>query len=122
FVPFLYTRTTNKKNPGSKPPPPIIDLTPTGKKMWNDAFWMAFKTLALSQLYAPVKAPFYQGRQNESDYRKAAIARAMALLSLYESVEGEKILTESELQDIQARMWLSDKMFGSFVQPENLQR
>jgi hypothetical protein len=122
FIPFLYTRTTNKEKAGSDPPPPVMDLSPTGKNMWDKLFWMVFKSLILSDLGMPVRSAVLQNRQNESDYRKAAIARALAVLSLYESVQGEKLLSDDELKDIQARMLLSDKMLGSFVQPENLQR
>lgn len=122
YIPFLYTRTTNKKDVGTKPPPAIIDLSPNGKDMWNKVFWMVFKSLVLSNVDMPVRASVLQNRQNSSDYRKSAIARALAVLSLYEAIEGEKILSDGELKDIQARMWLTDKTFGSFVSTENLSR
>ena len=44
-VPFLYTRTTNKKSTGSSPPPPIADINPTGKVPWNTIFSLIFKKL-----------------------------------------------------------------------------
>ncbi|MGI8494085.1 MAG: hypothetical protein ACR2L1_02070 [Pyrinomonadaceae bacterium] len=122
FIPFLYTRTTNKKDVGTKPPPPIMDLSPNGKDMWDKAFWMIFKSLILSNLSVPIKSSVLQNRQNSDDYRKSAISKALAVLALYESVEGEKILSDAELKDIQARMWLSDKTFGDFISPENLPR
>lgn len=122
YIPFLYTRTTNKKRVGTNPPPAVIELSPNGKDMWNKLFWMVFKNLVLSDLGMPLKTSVLQNRQNSADYRKSAIARALAVLSLYESVEGEKILSDTELKDIQARMWLSDKTFGSFVSSENLDR
>lgn len=122
FIPFLYTRTTNKKDVGTKPPPPIMDLSPNGKDMWNKAFWVIFKSLILSDLSVPVKSSVLQNHQNSADYRKSAINKALAVLSLYESVEGEKILSDAELKDIQARMWLSDKTFGASISSENLLR
>ncbi|MDQ3323936.1 MAG: hypothetical protein M3525_16095 [Acidobacteriota bacterium] len=59
---------------------------------------------------------------NAKNYRRVSIARALAILSLYESIEGEKVLRDAELRDIQARMTLSNKLFGSSVKSENLQR
>jgi hypothetical protein len=121
-VPFLYTRTSNKDKIGTKPPPPILDLNASDKTMWNRVFWMIFKRLVFDGPGLVAKASTLQYRQNKAEYRRAAITAAMTVLSLYQEIEGEKVLTETELKDIQARLSLTDKTFGFMMQSENLGR
>src|SRR5206468_1278743 len=40
----------------------------------------------------------------------------------YQSGQGERLLNEPELKDIQARLWLTDKTLGWHMQSENLTR
>lgn len=124
LVPFLYTRTTNKKSAGTDPPPPIIDLKPSYRGPWNKVFSFVFKKILLGEFGMGVKASVLQYRQNKADYRRTAMARALTVLSLYQyqSTHGERLLKESDLKDIQARLWLKDKMFGWHMQSENLTR
>ncbi len=121
-VPFLYRRVTNKGKVGDQLPPAVMDLNPSDKDMWDKVFWMVFKNLVLSQFDSLVRASTLQFKGNKSNYRKSAMMRALAVLTLYESLGGEKILNDTELQDIQARVMLSDKLAGSFLQKENLGR
>lgn len=122
FVPFLYTRTRNKNKIGTEPPPPILDLNSSDKGMWNQVFWMIFKRLVFDTAGLAVKASTLQYRQNKADYRRSGIAAAAAALSLYQETSGEKLLTETELKDIQARLFLTEKTFGWHMQSENLGR
>ncbi|MGI8468891.1 MAG: hypothetical protein ACR2N3_10600 [Pyrinomonadaceae bacterium] len=121
-VPFLYTRTTNKGKIGTAPPPAVIDLNPTENALWDKIFWRVFRNLILGDFGTPTRAVTLQYKTNIDNYRKSAIARALAVLALYETIKGKKILTDAETKDIQARMMLSDKMLGSLVQSENLER
>jgi hypothetical protein len=122
-IPFVYTRAGNKSKvgPGS-PPPPVIDLHPTDKNMWNKVFWILFQNFVLDKMSLGVRSTSRQYRRNASDHRKVAIARALALLSLYEQAQSEEIFTETEMRDIQARMLLTDKLLGSLMDNANLQR
>lgn len=122
FVPFLYTRTRNKSGIGNDPPPAIIDLNSSDKTMWNKVFWMIFKKIALSEIGIGIRASSLQYRQNASDYRRTATAAALTVLSLYQETSGERVLSDVELKDIQARLFLSDKMFGWHMRSENLGR
>lgn len=121
-VPFLYTRTTAKKRIGADPPPPVLDVQPSDNTVWNQVFWIVFKKLLVGGTGLGVRAPALQFRQNATDYRKSAIAGALAVLSLYQEIEGEKVLSDQEMKDVQARLVLSDKMFGGTMQPENFGR
>ncbi|MFN0278914.1 MAG: hypothetical protein ACKVRN_09955 [Pyrinomonadaceae bacterium] len=122
FVPFLYTRTTNKKTVGTSPPPPIFDMTPNDNGPWNKIFGVVFKKIVLAKVGTVVRAPIFQYQQNIADYRRAAIAKSLAVFSLYQPTHRETLLRESELKDIQARLWLTDKTFGGHMQSENLTR
>ena len=121
-VPFLYRKFSNKNKIGDAPPPAVMDLNPSDKNMWDKIFWMVFKNVVISQFDAAVRTSTLQYKGNQSNYRKAAMMRALSVLTLYESLEGEKILKDTEIQDIQARVMLSDKFTGSFMQKENLGR
>ncbi len=121
-IPFLYMRTTNKGRVKNDLPPAVIDLQPVKKDFWDRAFWEVFRNLILEDLALPVRAVTLQYRENARNYRRVSIARALAVLALYESIEGKKLLSDGDLRDIQARMMLSDQLFGSFVKNENLTR
>lgn len=122
FVPFLYMRTRNKTEVGTDPAPPIIELNGSDKNRWNSIFWMIFKRLNFDGVGLGIHASTLQYRQNVEDYRKTAIASALTVLSLYQNTVGEKVLSDQEMKDIQARLFLSDKMFGWHMQSENLGR
>lgn len=121
-VPFLYGRTTNKGEARKGMPPPVIDISPSKKDVWDKAFWIVFRNLIIDDFGMPLRAATLQYRENAQNYRRASIARALALLSLYEKVEGKKILNDGELRDIQAGMMVSNKLLGSMLKRENLRR
>lgn len=122
FVPFLYTRTTNKTRLGSAPPPPLADMQRPEKAIWRNILWLAFKKILLSEVGIGTRASASQYKQNASDRQRSAVASALTVLSLYEKVEGEKVFTDAELRDIQARLWLRDEPLGPLMQAENLER
>lgn len=121
-IPFLYTRTSNKKSIGDEPPPPIIDLSKTNEAVWDQVFWSVFKRLVFEDIGVGVKASALQYKQNKADYRRSGFAAAAAVLSLYQETEGKKVLSDTELKDIQARLFLTEKPLGWHMQSENLGR
>lgn len=121
-IPFLYTRVGNKKNASKDSPPPVIDLSGTEKEVWQKFFWTALQSFVLDSYGIPVKAASRTYRRNVGDYRKAHVARALAILSLYESTTGgTQIFTASEMHDIQARLMLTEKTLGGIVDDIYLQ-
>lgn len=122
IVPFLYMRTQNKRSVGNKPPPPVIDLEPTDKQMWNRIFWLAFRGLILNDISSIARTPTLHYRDNVRNYQQTAIVRALALISLYEAANNEKILSDVEMREIQARLTISDSFFAPLMQKENLER
>lgn len=120
FVPFLYTRTSNGKV-GSGPPPHLMDLQ-SDRVVWNKVLWFLFKKLVIGEFSPGGRASALQYRQNSVDHRRAAIADALAVLALFQEIEGEKVLTDVELSDIQAKLALDDRTFGWAMQSENFSR
>ncbi len=121
FVPFLYTGGANRKV-GSGPPPAVIDLHASDRVVWNSVFWYLFKRMVVNGLSITPKASVMQYRQNSVDHRRTAVADSLAALAVFQAIEGEKLLSDSELRDIQARLSLTEKMFGWKMQSENLER
>lgn len=121
-VPFLYTRTTNKGDVGTEPPPPIIDVQSPSRVQWNKVFWLFFKRFILADYHPGLRGPTLQYRQNAADYRRTAVVGALTVLSMYQEIEGENVLTDEEMRDVQARLSLTDKTLGWHMQSENLER
>jgi hypothetical protein len=122
-IPFLYTRTGNKKHASDDEPPPIMDLSKADQEVWKKLFSTALQYLLLDSFNAPLKAVSRTFGRNASDYRQAHIARALAILSLYETETGDSsAFTPTERADIQARLLLSEKLFGGIIDDRYLQQ
>lgn len=122
FVPGLYLRTTNKKDIGTAPPPHVVDMNSNHNGVWGLVLWVVFKKIILGEMGVGPKASVLQYRQNRQDYRRTSVAKALTVLSLFESVAGEKLLSDAESKDIQAKLWLTDKTFGAMMPDEELNR
>lgn len=123
FVPFLYNRAGNKRSATGQTPPPIIDLSSTGKDIWKKVFWAALQNILLDSYGLPLKLATRNYRRNLGDYRKTHIASALAILSLYEAEAGETpIFSANEMHDIQARLMLTEQTLGGIVDDIHLQR
>jgi hypothetical protein len=119
-IPFFYTRVGNKEKL-TRTPPPALDLASPESDVWDKIFWTALQNILLDPYGTPIKASTSSYRRNSSDYRRSHIIRALSVLALYEAVKGESAFTRGELATIQARLMLSDKTFGGFVDDSNLQ-
>src|SRR5829696_1536630 len=119
-IPFFYTRVGNKENL-TKTPPHAVDLASPESEVWDKIFWTALQNILLDPYGTPIKASTSSYRRNSSDYRRSHIIRALSVLALYEAVKGESALTSAEMGMIQARLLLSEKTFGGFVDDSNLQ-
>lgn len=123
-IPFLYSRTTNKNDVGKGPPPPIFDMNAGDKGKLNRAFRIIFNKFILGQFSYAVRASVLQYQRNSADHRRTAVAKALAVLALYQAEQKgtESLLNEAELKDVQARLWLMDKLLGWHMASENLDR
>ena len=121
-IPFFYARIKNKRLVGDKPPPPLIDLEPTDTQLWDKIFWLAFRGLVLNDISSIARTPALHYRDNLRNYQRTAVVRALALISLYEAANNQKLLSENEMREIQARLTVSDSFFAPLMQKENLDR
>lgn len=123
-VPFLYTRTTNKDDAGKGPPPPVFDMNAGDKGRLNKVFRLIFNKFILGQFSYAVRASALQYQRNTADHRRTAVTKALTILSLYQSEQNdrERLLSDPELKDIQARLWLMEKLLGWHMPSENLNR
>ena len=121
FIPFFYSGGAKRKI-GNKPPPPVIDLGASDKVFWNKFFWYLFQRLVLNELVVLPRASAMQYRTNNLDNNRSAVADSMAALALFQAIQGEKVLSDAELKDLQARLSLTGKTFGWKMQSENLHR
>jgi hypothetical protein len=120
-IPFFYTRVGNKDATSVGVPPVAFDLSAPESEVWNKIFWSALQNILLDTYGIPLKASSNTYRHNLNQYRKSHLIRALSVLALYQAVKGEACFTESEMAEIQARLMLSDKMFGGLVDDSNLQ-
>lgn len=123
-VPFLYTRAGNKRRASlNDVPPAIMDLSKAGHEVWRKLFSTALQYVLLDNVNVPLKAVTRTFGRNAGDYRKSQVARTLALLSLYENEAQEApAFTPTEQTDIEARLLLSDKLFGGIVDDKNFPR
>lgn len=119
-VPFFYTRIGNKETSSAQLPPPAFDLAAPEQDVWNKLFWAALQNMLFDPYGVAIKASTSTYRKNTSDYRRSHIIRALSVLALYQALKGKSEFTESEMVDIQARLYLSDKMFGGLVDDSRL--
>lgn len=113
-VPFLYTRV-GQKNSTEQNPPPLMDLAAADRDVWQKICWSALQTILLDPYGTPIRASTRSYRRNVTDFRKSHIIRALSLLSLYQALGHERIFSDTESREIQARLLLTDKPFGGLV-------
>ncbi len=123
-IPFLYTRVANKKRVSKDgAPPPLIDLAAPDRRVWENFFWTGLQAVLLDPVSIPVKASTRSYQHNVGDYRKAHIARALAVLAIYQATTtAPPVLSAQELQDVQSRLMLSEKTLGGLVDDIQLPR
>ena len=119
-IPFFYTRVGNKNATSVGVPPVAFDLSAPEGEVWNKIFWSALQNILLDTYGIPLKASSNTYRRNLNQYRKSHLIRALSVLALYQAVKGEACFTEAEMAEIQARLMLSDKMFGGLVDDSHL--
>jgi hypothetical protein len=101
----------------------LIDLAATGHRVWENFFWTALQTVLIDPVSLSVKASTRTYQRNAVDYREAHIARALSVLSLYETTKNATpVLSARELHEIQSRLLLSEKPLGGIVDDVQLPR
>ncbi len=121
-IPFNYRRAGNKSAVNAGVPPPIADINGSSSRLWETILWQIMRRGIFGNALNKPKMFYGQYRQNAGEYKRAAIAEALTILSLYEQVHGEKVLSDQEVLDIKTRLSLTEKPFGGSMQRENYLR
>ncbi|HEV3468582.1 MAG TPA: hypothetical protein VG148_04625 [Pyrinomonadaceae bacterium] len=123
-VPFLYGRVGGRKQASTKGmPPAVIDLAAPERDVWHRFMWLALQNVLINPYGVAAKSSSSALRANSARYRQAHILRALAILSLYEAETGEKSpFTQTEAEEIQARLMLADQTFGGLLDDAYLER
>jgi hypothetical protein len=123
-VPFLYARVGNKRRASrDEPPPPVLDLAATSRDTWRRFMWLGLQNLLFNPYGVFVKSSSNAFSRNERAFRQSHVIRALAVLSLYEATTGApSALAPHELHQIQARLMLTDKVFGGIVGDDYVER
>lgn len=116
-VPFLYGRVGNKaKIDPDKPPPVLFDANGQSQGFLKSILWLSLQNLLFDPTGVVVRATARTYRRNQTDYRQAQVARALAALTLYEAETGAKpVLNPTEMRELQAKLSLSEKTLGGLV-------
>ena len=114
-VPFLYTRV-GSKGEADDTPPPVIDLSATERDVWNRFAWIGFQTLLFNPYGVIAKSAASTYDRNQRAYRQSHVVRALSILSLYdEEATGRRAFSRQEMDEVRARLMLTDKIFGGIV-------
>ncbi|MDQ3806317.1 MAG: hypothetical protein M3416_21120, partial [Acidobacteriota bacterium] len=123
-VPFLYGRVGGRKQASTKGmPPAVLDLAAPERDVWHRFMWLALQNVFINPYGVAAKSSSSALRANTTRYRQAHILRALAILSLYEAETGEKSpFTQTEVEEMQARLMLADQTFGGLMNDAYLER
>jgi hypothetical protein len=116
-IPLFYGRIGDKRHVATKGmPPPVIDLAVPERDVWRRFMWAALQNVIFNPYGLAAETSTGALRHNASQYRKAHLLRALAVISLYEAETGAaSTFTPEEMRELQARLALADKTFGGFV-------
>ena len=115
FVPFLYRGLRVEPRVSlTSPPRAIINLSETSQPVWRRLVVAGITSMLVDQPL--LKASVHNYQRNVRDYRKSNLARALTILSLYESQpQTDSPFNEAELVQMQSQLALKEKTFGGLV-------
>jgi hypothetical protein len=122
-VPFFYNRSGNKTQAKSELPPKILDLSAANDNVWHRMFWDGIQKGVFDANGFILKAPAQTYRRNTHDYQTGHMLRALSILSVLKDQDlAGPLLSDAELNHIQARLMLAEKRLGGLVDDRHLDR
>lgn len=119
-LPFYYWRANAGKN-ADRRPVPVIDLGAPARSVWTSLAGSLTQVAALDPEGAIVRASTRSFRNNYSDHRRLHLLEGLAVFSeLEDEPEVERLLSNPELVEIQARMTLAGQTLGGLVSQQKL--
>jgi len=123
-VPFLYNRFGNKQRAESQVSPPLLDLSLDNSSVGKRLSRNLLKNLFFDSRAALVKSSAFTYMRNQREFRKAHLIRALTILSLCEASHERQqpSLSTSELYQLQARLFLHERIFGGWLDGTQVER
>jgi len=123
-LPFLYTRMPSHLPPATRKPNPVLDLSKPGDRSVASLAKTLLQTQAFDPMGAVVRTSTRSYHLNEEYRRQTRVTEAMTALSdLDQSRNASTSLIDArDLQQLRARLLLSTKTLGGWVQESGLPR
>jgi hypothetical protein len=119
-LPFYYWRANAGKNPDRRPVP-VLDLAEPARNVWTAIAGSLTQVAALDPEGAIVRSSTRSFRNNYSDHRRLHLLEGLAILSqLGDEPEVQRLLTDPEMTEIQARLTLAGQTLGGLVSRKSL--
>jgi hypothetical protein len=119
-LPFYYWHANAGKN-ADRRPVAVMDLGAPARSVWTSVAGSLTQVAALDPEGAIVRASTRSYRNNYSDHRRLHLLEGLAVLSqLDREPQVERLFTEPEIVEIQARMTLAGQTLGGLVSQQKL--
>jgi hypothetical protein len=119
-LPFYYWHANAGKNADHRPVP-VIDLGAPAHSVWTSIAGSLTQVAALDPEGAIVRASTRSLRNNYTDHRRLHLLEGLAVLSqLDKEPEIQRLFSDPELVEIQARMTLAGQTLGGLVSQQKL--
>lgn len=119
-LPFYYWRADAGKDP-HRLPKPVFDLGRPSRTVWTSVAGSLTQVAALDPHGSIVRSSTRSFRNNDTDHRKLHLLEGLAVLSqLDDQAQGERLLTDPELMEIEARLTLAVQPLGGLVSEQRL--
>lgn len=116
-IPFLYHQVATRRKADS-PPPIALDLAHPKRPLWEKTSRLVLQNAVLDSKGWIFRALPRTKQRNLEEYREAQIAKALAILSLYEQQDASA-LTENEIVRIKAHL-SQQSVLGAFLREPTL--
>ncbi len=121
-VPFLYHRAGLDREPGSKPPRPVMDLGDPSRGMWAGLAFAGVQSEVLNPIGAVARLTTHSFFGNYGEYRKTHLWEAADVLAPQFSTALNSGLTESQIAAVEERLQLTGRPLGGLVADEYLEK
>jgi hypothetical protein len=118
-VPFFYHRAGLGREPGAKPPKPVMDLGEPTHGMWAGLAFQGVQSEVLNPLGALARLTTHSFFGNYGEYRETHIWEAADILTPQLSTLNSG-LTEDEIAAVEERLELTGRPLGGLVADEYL--
>jgi len=122
-VPFLYSGLVNKRRADSQIPPPLLDLSSGSSSVGKRLAKIFLRNIVFDSRAALIKGSAFTYFRNQREFRQAHLIRALEVFSLLEADrDRQRSFSTSELHHLQARLVLSDALFGGWLDQTRVER